>query len=152
VFPITATLTGRLGEDPRPFTTRDGTDGAELRLALDMPSRTGGETYTKWVRVNAFGVLAARTAASVRKGDLVTITAHDVTADAWMSKDKDKPEPRATLTFRATDIAASMRYDTLTTGRADRQAARAAAANGDATSLPAHEEAEARVLAGVTAS
>jgi hypothetical protein len=35
--PISITVTGRLGDDPRTFTTRDGTDGVELRLALDFP-------------------------------------------------------------------------------------------------------------------
>ena len=38
--PISITVTGRLGDDPRTFTTRDGTPGVELRLALDLPSRT----------------------------------------------------------------------------------------------------------------
>ncbi len=44
--PISITVTGRLGDDPRTFTTRDGTDGVELRLALDLPARTpGGEAH-----------------------------------------------------------------------------------------------------------
>jgi hypothetical protein len=37
---IAITVTGRLGDDPRTFTTKDGTDGVELRLALDLPSRS----------------------------------------------------------------------------------------------------------------
>ena len=40
--PITVTVTGRLGDDPRTFTTRDGTTGVELRLAVDLPSRIDG--------------------------------------------------------------------------------------------------------------
>jgi single-stranded DNA-binding protein len=36
--PITVTVTGRLGDDPRVFTTRDGTLGVELRLAADLPA------------------------------------------------------------------------------------------------------------------
>ena len=40
--PISITVTGRLGDDPRTFTTRDGTDGVELRLALDIPARGPG--------------------------------------------------------------------------------------------------------------
>jgi hypothetical protein len=68
--PITVTVTGRLGDDPRTFTTRDGTTGVELRLALDLPSRVpGGDGVTRWVKVTAFGMLAERTAASVGKGD-----------------------------------------------------------------------------------
>ena len=82
--PISITVTGRLGDDPRSFTTRDGTDGVELRLALDLPARTaGGEGITRWVKVTAFGLLASRTAASVGKGDRVTVIADDFTAEAW---------------------------------------------------------------------
>jgi len=32
--PISVTITGRLGDDPHTFTTRDGTDGVELRLVI----------------------------------------------------------------------------------------------------------------------
>jgi hypothetical protein len=45
--PISITVTGRLGDDPRTFTTRDGTDGVELRLALDLPARGSGEGITQ---------------------------------------------------------------------------------------------------------
>ena len=59
---IAITVTGRLGDDPRTFTTKDGTDGVELRLALDLPSRSPGrDGITRWVKVTAFGLLAART-------------------------------------------------------------------------------------------
>jgi hypothetical protein len=71
--PITVTITGRLGEDPRTFTTRDNTPGVELRLAVDLPPRgEGGKEITRWVKVTAYGLLASRTAASVGKGDRVT--------------------------------------------------------------------------------
>ena len=56
--PIAITVTGRLGDEPRTFTTRDGTAGVELRLALDLPSRVpGGDGITRWVKVTAFGFL-----------------------------------------------------------------------------------------------
>ena len=103
--PIAITVTGRLGDDPRPFTTRDGTPGVELRLALDLPSRTpGGDGITRWVKVTAFGLLASRTAESVRKGDRVTVVADDFTAEAWAATGTG--EPRARITLRAADIAA----------------------------------------------
>ncbi len=44
-----------------------------------------------------------------------------------------------------------MAFDQLRTGYAARKAARAAAADGQPTGLPAGEQADARVLAGVTA-
>jgi single-stranded DNA-binding protein len=149
--PITVTVTGRLGDDPRTFTTRDGTVGVELRLALDLPSRVaGGDGITRWVKVTAFGMLAERTAASVGKGDRVTVIADDLMAEAWASTNSG--EPRARVSLRAREIAASMVFDSLRTGYADRKAARQAAANGEPNDLPAEEQAEVRVLRGVTNS
>jgi hypothetical protein len=43
-----------------------------------------------------------------------------------------------------------MAYDTLRTGYADRKAARTAAANGQPNNLPASEQADAQILAGLT--
>jgi hypothetical protein len=71
------TVTGRLGDDPRAFTTRDGTAGVELRLAVEIPSRSD-QNITRWIKVVAFGLLASRTAASVGKGDRVTVIADDL--------------------------------------------------------------------------
>ena len=144
--PLQITLTGRLGDDPRTFRTRDGSDGAELRIAVDIPAR-GSDSVTRWVKVTAYGVLATRTAESVRKGDRVTVIADDMVPEAWKAADG---EPRARITVRAREIAASMAFDTLRTNYSARRAARAAAANGDPTDLLAHEEAEAQVLAGIT--
>lgn len=148
--PISVTVTGRLGDDPRQFTTRSGTDGVELRLAIDVPARGMGDNITRWVKVVAFGLLAARTAASVSKGDRVTVVADDLTAEAWTASASG--EPRARVTLRATEIAASMAFDNLRTGYQARKAARLAAANGEPNDLPASEQAEVRVLSGVTTS
>ena len=147
--PITVTVTGRLGDDPRTFNTRDGSLGVELRLAIDIPSRIpGGDSLTRWVKVTAFGVLAERTAASVAKGDRVTVLADDLLAEAWAATGSG--EPRARVSLRAREIAASMAFDTLRTGYAARKAAKAAAANGQPSDLPADQQAEARVISGVT--
>ncbi|MGA2830195.1 MAG: single-stranded DNA-binding protein [Streptosporangiaceae bacterium] len=146
--PIAITVTGRLGDDPRIFTTRDGITGIELRLAVEIPGRDN-QNLTRWIKVAAFGVLASRTAESVRKGDRVTVLADDLTVDTWLSTG-DNPQPRARASLRARDIAASMAYDTLRTGYADRKAARTAAANGQPNDLPASEQADAQVLAGLT--
>ena len=145
--PIQITITGRLGDDPRTFRTNDGTDGTELRLAVEVPGRNG-ESITRWIKVTAYGLLATRTAESVRKGDRIIVTADDLVAETW--KTTDTGEPRARITLRARDIAASMARDNLRTGYAARKAARAAEANGEPTDLPAHEQAEAQVLAGIT--
>jgi single-stranded DNA-binding protein len=144
--PITLTVTGRLGDDPRAFTTRDGTAGVELRLAIEIPGRDN-QNITRWIKVAAFGLLAAHTAESIGKGDRVTVTADDLTAESWLSADQ---QPRARVSLRARDIAASMAFDDLRTGYAARKAARAAAANGEPSDLPVSEQAEVQVLAGVT--
>jgi hypothetical protein len=89
--PISITVTGRLGDDPRTFTTRDGTDGVELRLALDIPARGAGEGITRWIKVTAFGLLATRTGESVRKGDRVTVVADDLIAEAWAATGTGEP-------------------------------------------------------------
>ena len=82
--PITISVTGRLGDDPRSFTTRDGTAGVELRLAVEIPGRDN-QNITRWIKVVAFGLLAAHTAESVGKGDRVTVVADDLTAESWLS-------------------------------------------------------------------
>ena len=146
--PISITVTGRLGDDPRTFSTRDGTDGVELRLALDLPARGTGDGITRWVKVTAFGMLATRTAESVHKGDRVTVLADDFVAEAWTATGSGEPRARGTL--RAREIAASMAFDSLRTGFAARKAARAAAVNGEPNDLPACEQADVRVLRGVT--
>ena len=92
--PITVTVTGRLGDDPRTFTTRDGTTGVELRLAVDLPSRVpGGDGITRWVKVTAFRMLAERTA-PVGKGDRVTVIADDLIAEAWAASGSGEPRAR----------------------------------------------------------
>ena len=146
--PISITVTGRRGDDPRSFSTRDGTDGVELRLALDLPARGTGDGVTRWVKVTAYGLLATRTAESVGKGDRVTVLADDFVAEAWAATGSG--EPRARITLRAREIAASMAFDSLRTSYAARKAARAAAATGQDSDLPAGEQAEVRVLRGVT--
>ncbi len=129
MYPIQIKVTDRLGDEPRIFSTRDGGDGVELRLAADIPARNG-DNVTRWVKVTAYGLLATRTVESVgpqgrprhrpgrrlRPGDLAR-----------------HRQRRARITLRAREIAASMAFDTLRTNYAARKAARAAAANGEHT-------------------
>jgi hypothetical protein len=62
--PISITATGGLGVDPRKFTTRDGTAGVELLLAVEVLLRGTSDSISRWVKVTSFGHLASRTAAS----------------------------------------------------------------------------------------
>jgi DNA-binding beta-propeller fold protein YncE len=52
---------GRLGDDPRQFTTRDGSAGVELRLALDLPSRVLPEPNPSSCGRNSHGMPVYRT-------------------------------------------------------------------------------------------
>jgi len=117
---------------------------------VDLPARGSGDGITRWVKVTAYGLLAERTAESVGKGDRVTVLADDMIAEAWAATANG--EPRGRVALRAKEIAASMAFDTVRTGYAARKAARLAAANGQPSDLPAGEQAEARVLSGVTTS
>jgi single-strand DNA-binding protein len=140
---ITVTITGNLVDEPRTFTT-SSTSGCELRIAVDLPSRTPGtDGPVRYFKATAYGVLAGHAADSLRKGDRVTIQGHDLTAETWLNKDG---EARAKVAIRVTDIGASLRFDTLTTGRTVRAAARAASRTTDAAT-----QAENSVLDGVTA-
>jgi single-strand DNA-binding protein len=142
---ISITITGNLTDDPRVFTTRDGQPGCELRVAVDLPPRSGsGDGPTRYFKVVTFGVLASHAAASVHKGDRVTVQGYDLTSEAWTS---DSGEPRSKVAIRAIEVAVSLRWDTLTTGRAVRNASRDAARAADP-----QVRAERAVLAGVTAS
>ena len=58
-----------------------------------FPRARGGESITRWVKVSAYGLLASRTAESVRKGDRVTVIAEDLLAEAWLSTDNEPPAP-----------------------------------------------------------
>ena len=142
---ITVIVTGNLTDDPRSFSTRDGQAGCELRIAVDLPSRNGtGEGPTRYFKVVAFGVLASHAASSLHKGDRVTVEGHDLTSEAWTS---DTGDPRSKVAIKATEIAASLRFDTLTTDRALRRATGAIAGVTDPQA-----RADAAVLAGVTSS
>ena len=102
------------------------------------------------MKVTAYGLLATRTAESVGKGDRVTVIADDMIAEAWTATGSG--EPRARVTLRAREIAASMAFDSLRTSYAARKAARKAAraaATGQDSDLAAGEQAEVRVLRGV---
>jgi single-stranded DNA-binding protein len=137
---ITVTVTGNLTDDPHTFTTRDNTTGCELRVAVNLPSRTGtGDGPTRYLKVVTFGVLAIHAAESVRKGDRVTICGHDLTSEAWLGNGDGQPKSKVAI--RATEIAVSLRYDNATTGRATRAAQHATGPQA---------QADAAVLNGVT--
>jgi hypothetical protein len=149
---ISITIDGVLYNDPRPFTTSSGTPGVSLWLEVTPPDRgTGGDSKPRYLKALAFGTLAVNVAASLSANDRVTVRADDVRAEAWRPKDqpRDDDSIRSCVTVIARTISPSLMHDTVTTGSATRRGIRAAAANGQGGDLPAGEQADLRVLAGV---
>jgi single-stranded DNA-binding protein len=146
---IGITVTGRVADEPYRGTTSSGQAMTALNLEVSVPPASyNADPVSRWLRVVAFGALASRVGDSIRAGDRVTVRASDLSCRAWVNEATGKPAARITL--RAYDIAASMLTDTLTTGQAVRRDTFRAAASGQPTSLPAAEQADAAVLAGVT--
>ncbi len=143
---ISVTITGRLDRDPREFSTDRGPG---VSLWLETAAGAGDREYSRFVKVVAWGNLAAHVAASLRKNDRVTVRARDIRAECW--PDDATKEPRSCIAVTAWDIAPSLLHDTAITGSAVRRAAATSAAAGEPADLPAAEQADLRVLAGVTA-
>jgi hypothetical protein len=150
--PISITVDGVLFNDPRPFTTNAGTTGVSLWLEVKPPDRgTGGDGKPRYLKALAFGTLATNVAASLSANDRVTVRADDVRPWAWRPKDQPRDEDsiRSCVSVIARTISPSLMHDTVTTGSATRRAVRAAAANAKGSDLPAGEQADLKVLAGV---
>jgi len=158
---INLTVTGRLGDAPSQGVTKNGKAWASFSLAADVPSRAGAggerEFETRWYKVWIYGVLAENVAASLVKGDRVTVRADDVTCRLWVD-DSPERKPHAQVELKAYDVAASMRFETLVTAKAARggtaQADRAQAGTDPWAGGQVSDTTEARevpeVLAGVT--
>lgn len=152
---ISITLTGILWNSPRPFETRNGKPGVSLWLEVPLPPRGfKDEGTSRYLKVLAFDTLAVHVTESVGKGDRVTVRADDLRAEHWTVKDSQDGEVRSCCTIIARDISSSLLHDNLTTGAAARRAGHAAGETSGARvstdDLPAAEQADLRVLAGVT--
>jgi single-stranded DNA-binding protein len=149
VDPVSITLDGVLYNDPRPFTTTSGIAG--VSLFLELPSgRSSGDGKSRYAKVVAFGALASNVTASLRAHDRVTVRADDFQAETWTDK-SDPDRTRSCVKVIARDISPSLIHESVITGSTTRLAARAAAANGQDSDLPAAEKADLQVLGGVTA-
>lgn len=138
---LTLTFTGRLTRDPREIAGKNGT-GVSLFVEVPLDS-----SRSRYIKVTAWGTLAAHVLDSARQNDRITVRASDITSEHWMQDTDQGKQPRSCVTARAHDIAVSLAHDSVTTGHA----ARRAAANGAPADLPAAERADLQVLAGVTA-
>jgi pyrimidine operon attenuation protein/uracil phosphoribosyltransferase len=100
--------------------------------------------------VTAWGTLAAHVLESLHHNDRVTVRAYNISADLW-TKDVERdgrtvPEPHSYLSVRASDVSVSLVHDSATTGQTTRRSA-----GTTRPDLPAAEQADLSVLAGVTA-
>jgi len=145
--PLSITFTGRLAKDPAEIPGRNG-NGSGVRLWMEVPLDSSTSRYFKVV---AWGTLAAHVLDSMRSNDRVTVIGADVRSEQWLQDTDRGKEARSCVCVRASEIAVSLAHDSVTTGHASRRAAVAAAANGQPSDLPAAEQADLQVLAGVTA-
>ena len=147
---ISLTVTGRLGSAPAQGVTKNGKAWASFSLAADVPAGTGpgGERKyeSRWYKVWAYGPLAEHVAASLVKGDLVTVRADDITCRTWTSDRDPDQKPRADIELKAYDIAASMRFETLVTSKATRTGA----THADTTSADGDPWADGGQMSGTT--
>jgi single-stranded DNA-binding protein len=120
---ISLTVTGRLGDAPAQGVTKNGKAWASFSLAVDVPSRTGAggerEYETRWYKVWTHGPLAEHVAASLVKGDRVTVRADDLNHRVW-TDDSPERKPHGQAELKAYDVAASVRFETLITAKAAR--------------------------------
>ncbi|HZR48415.1 MAG TPA: hypothetical protein VFB06_02750 [Streptosporangiaceae bacterium] len=143
--PVSITVTGFLANDPREFSTDRG-PGVSLWLQVPL-----SDDRSRYLKVTGWGPLATHAAASLHKNDRVTVRGSDFRVEQWTADDADK-SPRACLAVTAWDIAPSLLRDTAVMGRTARRAGPGTAdAGGEHAGLPAAEQADLKVLAGVTA-
>lgn len=135
---ISVTVTGKLGSDPASGVTQSGITWAAFSLAVDVPARKKDRTdehrfETRWYKVWCYDALADHVASSLVKGDMVTVRADGLNCSAWID---NTPEGnvRGRVELTACDVAASMRWETLTTAKRARTrpvASEVPAADGD---------------------
>jgi single-stranded DNA-binding protein len=147
VEPISVTVTGHLARDPREFSTDRGPG---VSLWLEVPLGRADREYSRYMKVVAWGTLAANVSASLHKNDRVTVRASDIRAELWTDDDQART-PHTCLAVTAWDISPSLLRDTAVMGSTARRAAARQAADGEPNNLPAAAQADLKVLAGVTA-
>ena len=104
-------LTGNLTRDPEIRYTNGGKPVANFGLAVNRRYQTNGEWQdaTSFFDVTAWGDLAENIAASVSKGQRVTVTGR-LEQRSW---ETDAGEKRYKIEVVANDVAASMQFATL---------------------------------------
>jgi single-strand DNA-binding protein len=80
---ISATITGRLGQDPEVKHLQDGTAVLELSIASSSAKKDGDTT---WVRASMFGERGTKLAAYLHKGDRVAACGC-VELEQWTSRE-----------------------------------------------------------------
>lgn len=101
---ITATVTGKLGQDVDLRTTKSGKTMAKFSVAS---SQKKGEGYeTTWVDVLCFDEMADTVSSSLAKGDRVVVTGR-MNLEKYEKKDGSQG---ASLCMMADEVAKSLRF------------------------------------------
>ncbi len=95
------TLLGRVGADPEPRSTKNGTPVVQLRLATDRYSKlNGGQSETDWHNVVCWGKTAEAVARYVHTGDRVHVSGR-LQQHSWQS---DSGERRSKVEVHASEV------------------------------------------------
>lgn len=138
------TVAGTVTDEPKSGRSPSGTDWIRLTIAIPVPGTDRHERVTAW----GHDMVAIRAAESVRKGDTVIVRANGLRAEGWLGTDAEgKPKAFARVTLQATSIGLSLEHDTAFSGRTLRNSPAGIPAGAE---LPAAEQADLEVLAGVT--
>lgn len=90
------TLTGRVGTDPDIFTTKNGTGGAEFRMAVNQYKGPNKDSTTGWYSIVLWGG-RANVAQYIQKGMGLTVVG-TLTQNEWTT---DKGETRTDMVVDA---------------------------------------------------
>ncbi|WP_052193767.1 single-stranded DNA-binding protein [Microbacterium sp. ZOR0019] len=120
----TITTAGNLTADPELRHTQSGRAVVRFTILENRRRRTADgqgweDDEPNRFRIQAWGQLAENIAASVHKGDRVHVSGRVIT-DRWT--DKDSGETRTAQRVDADEVAFSLRWNTVTTTKNDRQA------------------------------
>tara|TARA_R110000824_G_scaffold3357_4_gene15892 strand:- start:22768 stop:23208 length:441 start_codon:yes stop_codon:yes gene_type:complete len=116
-------ITGNLTRDPELRFSQNGVAFASFSVAWNQSKRTadgGWDSVAHFFDVTAFDDVAEHVAASLTKGDRVTVTGR-LTQDRW--QDKTSGDNRSKVAVLADDVSVSLRWATVAITKAEKKTA-----------------------------
>lgn len=114
-------ITGNLSRDPELRFGNSGTPVLRLSVAVNKSKKSADGTWENegmFFDITAFGDLAENAAASLQKGNRITVTGR-LDVDKWT--DKESGQNRSKVVILADDISASFKWATGTIQRTERR-------------------------------